>query len=178
MMRGRTALVIAVSAVMIALTAVFTYVVHIPIVATGGYFNFSSVIIGFASAAFGPWIGLVAGGVGTALGDLLGGFAYWAPLTLVAHGLEGLLIGLLGQDKSRSRLVIAWAAGGIAMVAVYFFGEWLLYDIPWLKAAAEVPWNIGQSAVGALVGIPLFYAVRRAYPPIARLTERATWKEG
>lgn len=55
---------IAIAGVMIALVAVFTLFVRVPI--GTGYFNFSDVAIYFASFAFGPWIGLVAG-------DLVGG---------------------------------------------------------------------------------------------------------
>ncbi len=67
---GRVALL----AVMIAVTTVFTILIRVPIPATQGYFNFSDVAIVFASLAFGPWVGLVAGGVGTALADLVGEF--------------------------------------------------------------------------------------------------------
>jgi len=44
-------------------------------------------------------------------------------------------------------------------------------------AAAEAPFNITQNVAGALIGIPLVYAVRRAYPPINQIGFGKTWEE-
>lgn len=75
------------------------------------------------------------------------------------------------------------------MVTVYLVGEAFFYrflvpeaeDISfyagWLFALAEVPLNIVQASVGGAVGIPLYLAVRAAYPPIDRLGRRQTWTE-
>ncbi len=168
---------IALAAVMIALTAVFTLLVRIPTPARG-YVNLSDAAITFAALAFGPWVGAIAGGIGTALADVLGGFAPFAPLSLVAHGLEGLLIGLLGRGRrTPAGMIGAWAAGGLIMVATYLVGEGLFYT-GWAPALAEAPLNVIQAAVGALVGIPLVIAVRRAYPPLERLGRPQTWTEG
>jgi len=37
-------------------------------------------------------------------------------------------------------------------------------------AVGEIPMNLLQVAAGAIVGVPLFAAVRQAYPPINHLT--------
>jgi len=169
---------IALAAILIALTTVFTLVIRVPITATGGYLNFSDAVIYFASFTFGPWIGLIAGGIGTGLADLLGGFAAFAPLSLLAHGLEGLVAGAIAQEKTPLRLILGWLAGTIVMVGIYFLGEGLFYGIGWGAALAEVPWNLLQNLVGGLVGIPLFYAVRKAYPPITRMGQPSEWREG
>lgn len=175
-MKRSTPFLVAIGAVMIAVTTVFTMLVRIPIPATQGYFNFSSVAINFSAFTFGPWIGLVSGGVGAAIADVIGGYPQFAILTLIAHGLEGLVAGLLGHGRRLPGLILAWLAGGLVMVAIYFLGEGLVLT-GWGPAVAEVPMNLLQSAVGAVVGIPLFYAVRSAYPPIVRLGERPTWRE-
>jgi len=175
-MRRSTPFLVAIGAIMIAVTTVFTMLVRIPIPATQGYFNFSSVAITFSAFSFGPWVGLVSGGLGAAIADVIGGYPQWAILTLFAHGLEGLVAGLLGYRKRLPGLILAWLAGGLVMVAIYFLGEGLVLT-GWGPAVAEVPANLLQSAVGAVVGIPLFYGVRRAFPPIARLAERPTWRE-
>lgn len=170
------AFLIALGAVMIAVTAVFTILVRVPIPATQGYFNFSDVAINFAAFAFGPWVGLVAGGVGTAIADLIGGFPQWAILTFLAHGLEGLVAGWLGRGKALAGLIVAWLIGGIVMVGIYFLGEGLVLT-GWGPAVTELPVNMLQSAVGAVVGIPLVYAVRKAYPPITQMGEKPEWRE-
>jgi uncharacterized membrane protein len=175
-MNRSRALLISITAIMIALTAVFTLMVRVPIPATQGYFNFSDVAIFFAACTFGPWVGLVAGGVGTALADVLGGYAQFAPLTFFAHGLEGLVVGLLARRLSGWKIVLAWAAGAIVMVGIYFAGEYWIFGIG-PEAFAEIPINLFQVAVGGLVGIPLYYAVRKAYPPAARMGQGPSWRE-
>jgi len=168
---------VALAAVMIAVTAVFTLLIRVPIPATQGYFNFSDVAIVFASLALGPAVGAVAGGVGTALADVIGGYAQWAPLSLLAHGLEGLLIGLLARRRTVPHLLAAWGVGSLAMIGLYYLGSALVLVGDWIVPLAEMPLNLVQAAAGALVGIPLYYAVRRAYPPIEQMGQAARWTE-
>jgi uncharacterized membrane protein len=168
--------VLAVVAVMVAVTAVLTFAVQIPIPATGGYIHFGDVGVFFASFAFGPWVGLVAGGVGCAIADLISGYAAWAPLTLVAHGLQGLLAGYLGHRKGPAGMIVGWALGAVVLIAVYFLGEWFIYGLGYAGALAEVGPNFVQMAVGGLIGIPLVLAVRRAYPPVDRMGLGQPWK--
>ena len=167
-MKGIRAIHIAIVAVMIAVTAVFTMLVRVPIPATQGYFNFSDVAVYFAAFTFGPIVGLVAGGVGAAIADLLGGFPQWAVLTLLAHGAQGLVAGLLGWRRGALGMVLAWLAGTVAMAGIYFLGEGLLL-MGWGPAVLEIPTNLLQNVVGGLVGIPLFLAVRRVYPAVTEL---------
>ncbi len=168
---------IALIAVLIALVTVFTLVIRVPTLA-GGYGNLSDVAITLASLTFGPWVGLVAGGVGTFLADLIG-FPPFAPISLVAHGLEGLLIGLIGQGRrSIGWMIVAWLVGSVAMVTSYLLGEtFILYNGNWAPALSEVPTNIFQAVIGGAAGIPLVLAVRKAYPPIDRIGRRSTWTE-
>lgn len=177
-MKGRlTPAMIGLLAVLIALAAVFTLVPRVPVPATGGYANLSSVAITFTGLVFGPFVGAVAGGIGTAIADLLGGFLPFAPLSLIAHGLEGFLIGFLGRGRrSVWRMIFAWLIGSLAMMVIYFAGESLFLTGP-AAALAEVPFNAFQAALGAVVGIPLVLAVRRAYPAVDRLGQRQTWTE-
>ncbi len=170
-------ILIAVMAVMIAVTAVFTMLVRVPIPATQGYFNFSDVAVYFSAFTFGPLVGLVAGGVGTAIADLLGGYAQWAPLTLFAHGLQGWIAGLLAVRRGVPGLVLGWLGGTVVMVGLYLVGAALVMGIGWPAAIAEVPTNLLQNVLGGMVGVPLYYAVRKAYPPVTRLGQPTTWRE-
>lgn len=168
---------IALAAVLIALTVVMTKVVQIPIPASQGYWNLSDAATAFAAFAFGPWIGFVAGGIGTAIADLLSGpYAVWAPISLLAHGLQGAVIGLAARRwRTVPGLIAAFALGAVVMVAGYLGGGALLKGLP--AALAETPFNALQALVGGAVGIPLYLAVRAAYPPIERLGRRQTWTE-
>jgi energy-coupling factor transport system substrate-specific component len=168
---------LAVIAVMVAVVAVLTFAVVFPIAATGGYIHFGDAGVYFAAFAFGPIIGGIAGGVGCAVADLILGYAYFAPLTLVAHGLQGFLAGYFGYKKGLAGMIVGWAVGSIALILVYFLGEWLIMPVSLAGALAEVPGNIIQVTVGGLIGIPLVLAVRKAYPPIDRLGMGRTWTE-
>lgn len=175
-MKQQRVLVLVITAVLIAMVAVFTILVRIPIPATQGYVSFCDVGTYFAGMAFGPWVGLVAGGVGAAIADVQGGFAQFALLSLLAHGLQGLLAGLLGRGRKLPGLILAWAAGALAMMGIYLLGEGLVLT-GWGAALAEVPFNLVQTVVGGVIGIPLYLSVRRAYPPLEQLGRPVSWRE-
>lgn len=177
-MRHINPAVIAINALMIALTTVFTLLVRVPVPATGGYINLSDVAIMFAGLTFGPFTGLLAGGIGAGLADVLGGYAQFAPLTLVAHGVEGLIAGYLAYNRGLARMAIGWLLGGLFMVAAYLVGEATVMGIGWAGALTEVPGNLVQALAGGVVGIPLVLGVRRAYPPVVQLGMPHGWREG
>ena len=177
-MRRFTVTTLAVVAVMIAIVAVLTFAVQIPIPATGGYVHFGDVGVFFAAFAFGPIIGTIAGGFGCAIADILSGYAAWEPLTLVAHGLQGFLAGYFGYKKGLTGMFIGWAVGAIALIAVYFLGEWFIYGLGFASAVAEVAPNVLQVVVGGVIAVPLVLAIRKAYPPIDRIGSGETWTEG
>ncbi len=167
---------IALVAMLIAMTTVFTLVIRYPIGA-GGYLNLSDVAVLFNGLVFGPLIGSLAGGVGAALADLLGGYPQWAPFSLLAHGLEGLIIGLVAyRTRSLPRQVLAWLLGAIVMVGVYFLAEGLVLT-NWPTAIVDAPSNGLQALVGVILGIPLVRLVRQAYPPIDQVGQPRTWQD-
>ena len=167
---------IALTAVMIALVAVVTRFLIVPVGA--GYFNFSDMAVYFVAFTFGPWIGFLAGGIGAAIADLSAGYAAFAPLTFLAHGLQGLAAGYLVRalpGALPTRMIVAAVAGTLVMAGIYFLGEFFGANLGWggpAQAVTELPFNLLQNVVGAAVAIPLSLLMRRAYPPIARYTAR------
>lgn len=165
---------IALTAVMIALVAVVTRFLVVPV--GQGFFNFSDMAIYFVAFTFGPWIGLLAGGVGAALADISLGYAAFAPLTLLAHGLEGLVAGWLasrGRGSDFQRMIVGLLGGTVTMAGFYFLGEYFGAAVGWggpAQAVTELPFNLLQNIGGAVVAIPLALLVRRAYPPLLRYT--------
>jgi len=156
----------------LSMTAIMTALVmgltlaHISPTPVGGYIHLGDIAVYFAAFAFGPWVGMIAGGLGAALADVIGGGAAWAPLSLVAHGLQGLVAGWIVQRAATPRrMALAWLAGSLILIVGYFVGEALFYVGP-ATAALEVPWNGVQEVVGAL-GIAVYLAVRRAYPRLS-----------
>ena len=152
---------IAASAVMAALVCVTTMLIQVPIPATEGFFNVGDAMIMVAALTFGPMVGAIAGGIGSSLADLLGGWYVYVIPTLIIKGVEGLLAGwvMSGTDKlSFQRLMFAWIVGGLEMVGGYFLFQVYLYGFS--AAFVEVPFNFVQMAVGGIVGIPISLALR------------------
>jgi uncharacterized membrane protein len=150
--------------VMSALVAVGTLIIRIPN-PMGGYFNLGDVMIFVAALTFNPLIGGTAGGLGSAIADIIG-FPLFAIPTLVIKGLEGLFASLITNKKNFFRDVLAVVAAGTEMVIGYFLVE--LYALQWGLggALAEVPANIAQVTIGGLVGIPIALVLRRRLPEI------------
>jgi uncharacterized membrane protein len=171
---GSTAFRVASLAVLTAVTAVFTYLIRIPIAPTRGYLNLGDVAIYFTAFTFGPVSALVAGGLGTALADMLSGYAQWAPISLFVHGLQGLVAGLLAMVPVRRRwgpFEPAWLAalaGGTAVMCAGYLAAGAVM-VGFGAALTELPGNVLQNLAGALGGIPLTLAVRKAYPPVKEL---------
>lgn len=177
-MRQVDARTVSITAVMIALVTVFTLAIRVPIAPTRGYINLSDVAIYFAAFTFGPWVGFLAGGVGTGLADAIAGYPQWTLISFCVHGLQGLLAGWLFRRAFRGTpagMAVAWAVGTVVMVLGYFLAEVGLYGLG--PALVEAPGNLIQNIAGGLVGAPLYWAVRRAYPPITTLATPPTWQE-
>ena len=87
----RLALIVVLS----SLVAVATLLIRIPN-PMGGYFNLGDVMIFVSALTFGPLIGGIAGGVGSAIADMIG-FPLFAIPTLIIKGIEGFLAGLIAM---------------------------------------------------------------------------------
>lgn len=133
---------------------VITMFVRIPL-PSGGYFNFGDVAVVFAGLMLGKFGGAIVGGLGSALADILGGFAIFSPLTLLAKGFEGLLSGFA---KNKAGFVF-WILPGFAvlsMVGIYFFGEIFMPAIKLQGAILEILPNSIQAIGGYIGGVLLF----------------------
>jgi uncharacterized membrane protein len=157
---NRKTLELSLAAVFTALVAVATLVIRIPVPATGGYINIGDALIFTAALSMGWLVGGVAGGVGSAIADMIG-YPVFAPLTLVVKGLQGLLVGYIADGKSVKRDVIAWLVGSLIMISGYFIGEAYIMQLGVAAALVEVPGNMSQVVVGGLIGIPLSRLIRK-----------------
>jgi uncharacterized membrane protein len=159
---------IARSALLVALTAAATLVVRIPTPATQGYINVGDAVIFVTALLFGTRPAAVAGGIGSALADLIGGYTFWAPFTLLIKGGEGLIAGLLFRRFGRSLrrpwgIALAFPALALAggwMVLGYYLVEARLYG--WGPASAAAIGNAFQAGVSIALGLPGAVALTRA----------------
>ena len=150
---------LVISSMLAALIFVFTYLVKIPINASGAYMNIGDCVI-YCSGLLvgGPWAAAAAG-IGSALSDLLLGFPVYAPATLIIKGAMGLVCALLMKKGGFVRFALVSALGGAIMVAGYGLFEWIFFG--WTYAVGTVTFNLIQWAAGVAGALALFYPVRR-----------------
>jgi uncharacterized membrane protein len=155
----------------VALVAVATMVIHVPVPATQGFVNVGDTAIFIAAVLLGPKTALIAGGLGSALADVLLGYSQWAPWTLVIKGLEGLIVGLIAHEgfrrKSRISTVTMGATvlGSVWMVGGYFVAASAMYGFA--GALAGIPGDIVQGASSVVFTLVALYALQ--HTPITRL---------
>ncbi len=161
---------LAATAVMTAIVFVLTRVVQVPTPVVG-YIHLGDLGVFFGAFAFGPIVGAVAGGLGTALADYTSPYAQWTVFSLLVHGFQGFVAGwLAARWKGTPGLVAAGLAGIVIVVVGYLLAGTILMGLG--AAVTEVPLNVVQASIGAVVSAPLYAAVRRAYPPITRFVSR------
>lgn len=148
-----------------AITCVCTLAVRIPVPGTHGYVNFGDGVLMMAGLLFGPQVGFAAGAIGSALADISGGYAVYAPATFIVKGCEALIVALIAhkgfKEKPLSiRTFAGLAAGGVLLVGGYFAADWLMFGLP--AAIAGVAANCGQAVAGAVIALAAGTPLRRA----------------
>jgi uncharacterized membrane protein len=137
-------------AIMIALTTAATMTITIPVPSTNGYFNLGDAMVFLSAILLGRKGGLIAGGIGSALADLLLGFPIWAPFTLIIKGLEGFLAGYVLQTSfGKKHSILALLPAAIWMIFGYTIVKVFLYG--WAIAIARIPFCVVQTGFGAIV---------------------------
>lgn len=144
-----------------ALCCVATMAIPIP-TPTGGYLNAGDIVVVFTALLAGPLYGGVAMGLGSGLADLFAGYAVYAPGTLLAKGLAAAVTGLIFRRTKRTLkgAVCAAVCGELVMAAGYFLFESVFLGFG-AGAAAEIPGNLLQGAVGVIGGTALYQALRK-----------------
>ncbi len=93
---------------LIALVAVCTMVFQIPVSATQGYVHLGDSMILLVGVFFGARYGMVAGGIGSALADVLSGYSHWAPFTLIIKGLMVRLHPAQAAERNSTQGATCW----------------------------------------------------------------------
>ena len=121
-----------------------------------GYANMGDGVILLASYLLGP-AAFFPAAIGSALADLLAGYAPYIPATFVIKGLMGLVAGLFMKNEKVTiiRRLIAFVVAEVIMVAGYFAFEALPFMYGPAAAAGSILSNLGQGAVGIIVAVLL-----------------------
>lgn len=143
---------------MTCLVIVATMFIKIPIPMTSGYVHLGDSMIFLSVLILGKKNGSIAAGVGSALGDILGGYAIWAPWTLVIKFIMAWILGIFTERFGKKGEIIGMIIAGIEMTAGYYVASSVMYG-SWIVTLADIPWNIGQFAVGMIIAGVLYEAL-------------------
>lgn len=155
---------IAFLALFTALIMVTTLFVQIPN-PVAGYTNLGDTFIFIGSALFGPFFALISGAIGSALADVLLGFASYAPFTFVVKGLEGFLSGILIKAFMKIKLnkhvavIFSFIIAAIEMVFGYFLTNTVLYDVS--AGVSSIVSDCFQGGLSVIIAYILTFALSK-----------------
>ena len=161
---------LALTGLFAALSCAATMVLQVPS-PTGGYLNLGDTTVLLGAWMLGPVYGMAAGGIGSAMADLLSGYAVYVPGTLVIKALMGLTAALLYRALGKRFVPLCAAAAEAPMVLGYWLYDALLaslsgggaFRLCLTGSAAGIPSNLVQAAFGAAASTLLAYALRRSH---------------
>ena len=154
------------TAMFTALICAATMLIQIPTPMTNGYVNVGDCFVLAAGWFLGPWYGLFAGGVGSALADLISGYAHYIPGTFVIKGLMAMVAALLSRKllaklPMRAGRLIGALAAELIMVSGYFLYAWAILGKAVTAAVTSIPSNLLQGTVGIVGGMMLIEILDR-----------------
>lgn len=148
---------LTITAVLVALTYIFTAFVNVrlPIAANGGLIHLGNVPLFLGAMIYGKKTGMIAGGVGMGLFDLLSGWTMWAPFTLVIVGLMGYTVGRMTErNRNLGWRTLAVIVACVIKVVGYYLTEVILYG-NWAAPLSSIPGNLVQIGVAAVIVLPI-----------------------
>lgn len=143
-----------------ALVCVATMVIKIP-TPTNGYVNLGDALVLISGWMLGPAYGFFAAGVGSALADLISGYGSYVAGTFVIKGAMGLVAALMMRGERAMSRVAGGILAEVIMVGGYFLYESMLLGYG-LAAAASIPGNAVQGAMGLIFAVLLYRTMDKA----------------
>ncbi|MEM0383668.1 MAG: ECF transporter S component [Candidatus Caldarchaeum sp.] len=162
---------VSMTVVFTALVAAATMVLSIYFPLTRGYFNLGETMVYLSALLGGPFVGAFAGGVGSALADIILGYQAFAPGTLLIKAAEGAIAAIL--YRRLRKLAMPQAAVLSAMVVGLYFIILVMVGVYLMSGAVEIVVYPGQTfellvlpstwVVLALLGsaVPAYYVFRK-----------------
>lgn len=161
---------LTVTALMIAIVTVSTMFIKIPTL--NGYIHLGDSMVFFSVFLLGKKYGATASSLGSALGDILAGYAIWAPWTFVIKGLMALIFGLFlehsyNNERKHKKIAnislisyLGMVLAGLEMCFGYYIANGIIYG-NWIVALTEIIPNIGQFSVGIMIAVLLVNALSK-----------------
>ena len=158
---------LVITALLAAMTTVATLLIQIP-TPTKGYVNLGDCLVNISAWLLGPFYGAAAGGIGSAMADIMSGYVIYAPATLTIK--SGMAVAayyvykaLSGKSDSIAARAVAAAASELIMTFGYCAYEAVLSGS--ISAAiAGIPANLIQGSMGAVTSVFIYEAVIKRIP--------------
>lgn len=153
--------------VLTALTTVATIVIQIP-TPTKGYVNLGDVFVNISAWVLGGMYGAAAGGIGSALADIITGYAFYAPATLIIKALMAFACFKMYNvcakkcNSTVSRIISAVVSEMIMITGYSVFAGFMYGSVQ--SAFLSIPENMAQGIIGAVVSVVLYEAVLKRVP--------------
>lgn len=166
------------TALFIALVSIASMLIRIPS-PMQGYLNCGDCLCLLAGWLLGPFGGFLAGGLGSALSDLLSGYSLYVPGTFFIKGalsLSAALILRLFSKSKRKQLRLtglclsATVSEAVMILGYYIYARFLLGN--GISAIATIPGNALQGAFGIVSGLLLYPFLRKALSGQTHLSSR------
>lgn len=146
------------TALFMALCCAGTFI-HVPSPGTTGYLNLGDCFVVLSGWLLGPVYGFLAGGIGSAISDLVLSYASYAPATLVIKGCMALVAHFIYKalikvfkNKFAFPCIISAFAAEIIMIGGYYLYESLLMS-NFASSLAGVAGNSVQGLFGIIVSV-------------------------
>jgi len=156
---------LALDAMFVALTLVFTACINIQIPSfggAGGLIHLGNVPLFVAAMIYGKRTGALAGALGMGLFDLLSGWAAWAPCTMITCGLMGFVVGVICENRKTiaAKLVAVVAALAIKLLGYFIFESFIMGNGV-VAAMKSVPGNVVQVIIAAMIVLIMIAPLER-----------------
>ena len=153
------------AALFAALSCVATLVVQIP-APMGGFLHLGDCFVLLSGWLLGPFYGFFAAAIGSALADVFSGYGVYAPATFIIKGAVALFAVLplrlpVFQKRARLGRLTGAVTGELFMVDGYFLYAVLMFGEKVIAAAASIPGNLLQGAVGLVAAAMLYEAIKK-----------------
>lgn len=151
---------------MTALVFIATFVPHIPIPL--GYAHLGDAVIFLLALLVPRRPALIAACLGSALADLLGGFALWAvPTIVIKYGMAEIVYRIAPQGRAigQGRIVTALLLSSLWMAFAYTLVGAVLYD-GLIAALTSTPGLIVEGIVNSVIALLLLPMLRGRMPRI------------
>ncbi|MCM1506110.1 MAG: ECF transporter S component [Ruminococcus flavefaciens] len=152
-----------------ALTTVATIVIQIP-TPTKGYVNLGDTIVNISAWILGGMYGGFAGGVGSALADIITGYAIYAPATLIIKFLMAFAcfkVYSVCRKKlnSLASRIISVIVSEIIMITGYdIFTGFMYHSVH--SAIFAIPEFVVQGIMGAVFSVVLYECIIKRVPAL------------